>query len=173
MKFAASLWCFYDVMTSHLLNLHQLTSRKQLTVREGSLFKSVLFKRLSQDRKLPESVSEKQRSSDNLHHPTEGDLHLLNAYLLMAQAGMDQNCSGADAATLADQRNDLLAWEVSLWDYPTHWLCPIVSHFGSVHICDYPFYYGIQLYLRYSPKLMQKIKAMLWIKLLSLLTELD
>lgn len=93
MKFAASLWCFYDLMTSHLLDLHQLTLRKQLTVGKGSLFKWVLFKRLSQDRKLPESVSEKQRSSDHLHHQTDSDLHLLNPYLPMAWAVMDQNCS--------------------------------------------------------------------------------
>lgn len=134
MKFAASLWCFYDVMTSHLLDLHQLTLRKQLTVREGSLFKWVLFKRLSQDRKLPESVSAKEGSSGNLHHQIEGDLHLLNPCLPMAWAVMDQNCSGVDATTLADQRNGLLVWEVSLQNYPIHWLCPIFSRLGTVHI---------------------------------------
>lgn len=48
-----------------------------------------------------------------------------------------------------------------------------MSHLGTIHIYDYPFYYGIQLHLNYSPKLKHKIKAMLWIKLWNLLRKLD
>lgn len=48
-----------------------------------------------------------------------------------------------------------------------------MSHLGTVHGWDYPFHYGTQLYLKYSPKLKQKIKEMLWIKLLNLLRKLE
>lgn len=54
---------------------------------------------------------------------------------------------------MANQRNNLLSWEVYLQNCPVHWLYIDLSHFGSVlfvHI--YPFYYDIQLYLKYSPK---------------------